>query len=247
MTKAIWNGPKDLQRLRVAIADLHHDPHNPRKHGARNLEAIKASFFQFGQLRPIVVQRSTMRVVAGNGQMRAAAELGWTHIAALVADLTDAQARAFSVADNRTAELAEWDQDNLAAILRDPALDDLLGATGFNQAELERLMDRAEADLAGVVVPPDPATVSAPRTRDDVDDDQDDDEEDEQADETDASEDAPRAGFIAMLRDMVERIDAGAQPAELRDHLVHLLGGFGVTIPTTKKGNGRGRRKATVR
>lgn len=244
--KTIWNGPKDLQRLRVAIADLHHDPHNPRKHGARNLESIKASFFQFGQLRPIVVQRSTMRVVAGNGQMRAAAELGWTHIAALVADLTDAQARAFSVADNRTAELAEWDQDNLAAILRDPALDDLLGATGFNQAELERLMDRAEADLAGVVATPDPVTVSAPRTRDDVEDE---DQDDEEA-EDDANEETvryPREGFISMLRDMVERIDAGAQPAELRDHLVHLLGGFGVTIPTTKKGNGRGRRKATVR
>lgn len=244
--KTIWNGPKDLQRLRVAIADLHHDPHNPRKHGARNIESIKASFFQFGQLRPIVVQRSTMRVVAGNGQMRAAAELGWTHIAALVADLTDAQARAFSVADNRTAELAEWDQDNLAAILRDPALDELLGATGFNAAELERLMDRAEADLAGVVAAPDPATVSAPRTRDDVDEDQDNDDDEDAAD-TNASEVGLREGFISMLRDMVERIDAGAQPAELRDHLVHLLGGFGVTIPTTKKGNGRGRRKATVR
>lgn len=172
-TARVWHGAPQLEQALVAVSELKLDPANPRRHGDRNLEAIRASLFQFGQLRPIVVQRSTMQVVAGNGTMRAAQMLGWTHVAATVTAMSDAEARAFSVADNRTAELAEWDPDQLAAALSDPSLDDLLGATGFTQAEIDKLL----GDDASGLPPQRPENIreNIPRSTPD-DDEQDEDE-----------------------------------------------------------------------
>jgi DNA modification methylase len=152
---AIWAGPDSLRAMLHPFEALHQDPRNPRKHDDRNLEAIRASLFQFGQLRPIVVQRSTMQVVAGNGTLQAARLAGWTHVAALVADMSDSQARAFAIADNRTAELAAWDAENLAAALADPELDELLGSTGFSADEIEKLIGET---AGGLHVEPDQAT-----------------------------------------------------------------------------------------
>jgi len=90
------------------------DPRNARKHGRRNLDAIKASLAEFGQRRPLVVDID-MTVIAGNGTLEAARDLGWSEIDVTVvpADWTPEQARAYALADNRTAELATWDEDVL--------------------------------------------------------------------------------------------------------------------------------------
>ncbi|MFY9341214.1 MAG: ParB/Srx family N-terminal domain-containing protein [Planctomycetota bacterium] len=123
-----------LRRLAVPISSLKPDPANPRKHSEKNLAAIKASLTKFGQRKPIVVQKAGMIVRAGNGTMMAAKALGWTEIAAVIIDDDDATARQFAVADNRAAELAEWDQDILTLeraefpdldVLFDDPLDDL--------------------------------------------------------------------------------------------------------------------------
>jgi DNA modification methylase len=94
------------------------DPGNARKHGHRNLEAIKASLAQFGQRRPLVVA-SDMTVIAGNGTLEAARDLGWSEIDVTVVppDWTREQAKAYALADNRTAELASWDEDVLLETL----------------------------------------------------------------------------------------------------------------------------------
>jgi hypothetical protein len=104
---------KQLEHLAVSIDQLHHDPSNARKHGQKNLEAIKASLHKFGQRKPIIVQKDGMVVRAGNGTLAAAKELGWKQIAAVVLDDDNATASQFAIADNRTAELAEWDEDIL--------------------------------------------------------------------------------------------------------------------------------------
>jgi len=90
------------------------DPRNARKHGRRNLDAIKASLAEFGQRRPLVVGFD-MTVIAGNGTLEAARDLGWSEIDVTVvpADWTPEQARAYALADNRTSELATWDEDVL--------------------------------------------------------------------------------------------------------------------------------------
>jgi len=101
----------------VNIDDLDLDPRNARKHDTKNLKAIADSLELFGQRKPIVVWGRT--VVAGNGTMVAARSLGWTEISvARVPDDWNAdQVKAYALADNRSAELAEWDEQVLAVQL----------------------------------------------------------------------------------------------------------------------------------
>jgi ParB-like chromosome segregation protein Spo0J len=58
-----------LSIRRVPLTELHADAANARTHGDKNLEAIRASLLQFGQAEPLVVQKSTGRVVGGNGRL----------------------------------------------------------------------------------------------------------------------------------------------------------------------------------
>ena len=128
----------------IAVSELSLDPSNVRKHSRRNLDAIKASLRKFGQQKPIVVDAKGI-VLAGNGTLTAAKELGWTEIQATRTELAGVEATAFAIADNRTAELAQWD-DNL-----DDVLKSLLGAgqdledLGFSESELAKI----SSDLVG--------------------------------------------------------------------------------------------------
>ncbi len=119
----------------LPIASLSPDPANARKHGDRNLEQITASLRRFGQQKPIVVDATNV-VRAGNGTLAAARALGWETIAAVRSDLAGADLSAYAIADNRTAELAEWDAEMLAATLADPAVGDV----GFTAAELDEIV-----------------------------------------------------------------------------------------------------------
>ena len=101
----------------IAVAELSLDPSNVRKHSRRNLDAIKASLRKFGQQKPIVVDAKGI-VLAGNGTLIAAQELGWTEIQIVRTELAGVEATAFAIADNRTAELAEWEEDKLNAVLK---------------------------------------------------------------------------------------------------------------------------------
>ena len=100
--------------MKIQITELSLDPKNARKHSQRNLEAIAASLNKFGQRKPIVVHRGV--VLAGNGTLEAAKSLGWTEIdvAEVPEDWDNDTAKAYALADNRTAELAEWDESELA-------------------------------------------------------------------------------------------------------------------------------------
>ena len=101
----------------IAVAEHSLDPSNVRKHSRRNLDAIKASLRKFGQQKPIVVDAKGI-VLAGNGTLTAAQELGWTEIQIVRTELAGVEATAFAIADNRTAELAEWEEDKLNAVLK---------------------------------------------------------------------------------------------------------------------------------
>ena len=97
----------------VPIADLLTDENNARLHSERNIEVIANSLEKFGQRKPIVVQHG--KVLAGNGTLEAAKSLGWSEITITeVPDNWDSDtAKAYAIADNRTAELAEWNEDVL--------------------------------------------------------------------------------------------------------------------------------------
>jgi hypothetical protein len=120
----------------VAIDSLSADPANARKHGPRNLETIAASLRRFGQQKPIVIDSHGV-VRAGNGQLAAAKALGWTEIRVVRSDLPPTELTAFAIADNRTAELAEWDAEVLAGLLSNPELGDV----GFTDDEMKGFAD----------------------------------------------------------------------------------------------------------
>ena len=117
---------------RRKISELKNDPANARKHSPRNLKAIRDSLDVFGQQKPIVIDSRGV-VIAGNGTLEAARELGWDEITVAVTDLDPAHAQAFGIADNRTAELAEWDTDVLGQLLEgmDSDLADILSFDDF--------------------------------------------------------------------------------------------------------------------
>lgn len=135
-----------LRGLAIPVKDLTLDPANARKHSERNLQAITQSLKRFGQRQPIVVQKQGMIVRAGNGRVMAAKELGWEHVAAVVVDEANIDAVAYAIADNRTAELAEWDDTALAAVLDELRNADMLDDVGYSSKELDRLLDDIAKD-----------------------------------------------------------------------------------------------------
>jgi hypothetical protein len=108
----------ELKPLLRPVAELHVDPRNARTHPERSLEALKTSLLQYGQQKPIVVAKDGT-VIAGNGTLSAALALGWKKIAAVTFKGSEEQARAFAIADNRTAELSLWDEEALMETLKE--------------------------------------------------------------------------------------------------------------------------------
>ena len=139
MSKSKTTAAPALTYERVRVDSLSEDPANVRIHPERNLEAIKASLRASGQQKPIVVDRRGI-VIAGNGTLRAARALGWEEIDIVRSNLEGPAAVAFSIADNRTAELAEWDVENLPKILAELGEEAAMDA-GFSQAELAAMLD----------------------------------------------------------------------------------------------------------
>jgi DNA modification methylase len=129
-----------LRALVVPINSVELHPRNPR---LGDVAAVAASLARFRQVKPIVVQRSTGYVIAGNHVLRAALSLGWTEIAANVQGLDDADAMALMLADNRTADLGGYDDTLLAAILAEQQAEDNLAATGYDADAIAALIAQA--------------------------------------------------------------------------------------------------------
>ena len=127
----------------VPIDSVSFDPANVRRHPERNLATIKASLLRFGQQKPIVVDAAGV-VRAGNGTLAAAKALGWKEIRIVRSSLAGSEATAYAIADNRTAELAEWDDDALAQTLAalQTSDEEAFAATGFLEQEVRALTDR---------------------------------------------------------------------------------------------------------
>lgn len=94
------------------IGELKPYENNPR-HNDMAVDAVAASIQQFGFKNPVIIDKDGV-IVAGHTRYKAAKKLGITDIPCISADdLSDEQIKAFRLADNKTAELAEWDEDLL--------------------------------------------------------------------------------------------------------------------------------------
>lgn len=143
--------PVKLKVEKRSIASLVADPENARIHDEVNINAIMGSLKTFGLQKPIVVSDAGV-VIAGNGTLAAARALGWTEIDAVVTDLSGDEARAFALADNRTAELAKWDELILGKTLSDLMDNGFdLPSIGFDAAFLPEVSTPAHVDVSDVM------------------------------------------------------------------------------------------------
>lgn len=150
-----------LTSLAMPIESLVPLEGNPRK---GDVDAIMASYDEFGQVKPIVVRPNddgTATVIAGNHQTEAARRLGWTHIAAVPMNTDDKRALAFALAENRTMELGHTDpvllHDAIISVLDDYS--ETFVALGWDDFQLAAMDERAtyliesEASPTGYVPP----------------------------------------------------------------------------------------------
>ena len=129
---------KNIEHLAVPLSELIHLENNPRK---GNIDAIVASYKEFGQVKPIVIKDNkdgTSTIIAGNHQYEAAKKLGWDKIACVKFEGDTESAIAYALADNRTNELGTTDSNMLFELLGEVGeqYDTLIDALGWDQFDL---------------------------------------------------------------------------------------------------------------
>jgi len=118
----------------VPIDDLVPDSHNARR---GDVAAIAESLDEFGQHRPVVAQRGTNKIIAGNHLVRAARALGWDTVSVYWVDDSDDKALRRSLADNAAGDRAQWDDVQLAELLAQTG-----AVPGFSQDDVTKLLDK---------------------------------------------------------------------------------------------------------
>jgi hypothetical protein len=159
----IWIG-QGLSKLEIKYVspnDLRPYAGNARAHSKKQIRQIADSIERFGFANAILVSANG-EVVAGHGRLAAAKLLNLPRVPVVVlADMTEADRRAYVIADNRLAELAGWDRDILAIelqFLQDVKFDDL-EVTGFSLGEIDLILDEASEKSSEEPGPDDEAPV----------------------------------------------------------------------------------------
>lgn len=115
---------------------------NARTHSAEQISKLRSSLREFGFINPIIIDRD-FGVIAGHGRLVAAQKEGIAEVPCVFADhLTEAQKKAYIIADNRMAEDAGWDEELLRIEIESLQAEDFdISLTGFDDAELSSLFD----------------------------------------------------------------------------------------------------------
>lgn len=147
----------------LPIGLLKPDARNPRQHPDRQIRQIARSIQSFGFNVPILIDPEN-RIVGGHGRLWACQHLGWSDVPIIrLSHLTEPEARAFAIADNRLTDTSTWDDRMLGEILSDLAKMDLdfsIEATGFTMPEIDlriealSVEDRSAADSTDVIPAP---------------------------------------------------------------------------------------------
>ena len=127
----------------VPLAELRPYENNAKQHTDEQVEAVRASIVEFGFRSPIVAWHDSdgvAYIVAGHARARAAQSIGMDEVPVVFCDdLTDAQRRALTLADNQTTMMTGWDADALACELDVLAGEVDMAAFGFDLGELAEL------------------------------------------------------------------------------------------------------------
>lgn len=130
----------------ISVAQLIPYQNNARTHSKEQINKLRSSIREFGFVNPVIIDRE-YNIIAGHGRIAAAREEGITEVPCVFVDhLTEAQKKAYILADNRMALDAGWDENMLRVELE--ALEEMgydLGLTGFDDKELAALFPAEEA------------------------------------------------------------------------------------------------------
>lgn len=129
----------------VSIQKLVPYVNNARTHSAAQITKLRSSLREFGFVNPIIVDRD-YSVIAGHGRLMAAKEEGFTEVPCVFVDhLTEAQKKAYIIADNRYAEDAGWDEELLRLEIESlQGMEFDVDLLGFEPAELNKLLSDAD-------------------------------------------------------------------------------------------------------
>ena len=138
----------------MSVDSLAAHPLNPRVHGRQQVMAIARSIETFGFTAPILIDGMN-RIVAGHGRLEAAKRLGLESVPVIrLEHLTDTQAKAYMLADNKLTDRSSWDDRKVAIVLKELseiALDFEIDATGFEAPEIDlhiQSLESSDADAA---------------------------------------------------------------------------------------------------
>ncbi|MEC7291558.1 MAG: ParB/Srx family N-terminal domain-containing protein, partial [Pseudomonadota bacterium] len=135
---------RDLAVTLVRLEKLQPYSRNSRTHSKMQIGQIAESIKAFGWTNPLLIDPAGS-IIAGHGRYEAAKLLGLTEVPAIsIADLTEAQRRAYIIADNKLAENAGWDRDLLSLELGELELEASefsIDVLGFETAELDIILN----------------------------------------------------------------------------------------------------------
>lgn len=124
----------------IEISKLKPWEDNPRLND-HAVEAVAKSIRAFGFNAPILCDQN-FTIIAGHTRWKAAARLGMSAVPVIVLQMTESQRKAFSVADNKTAEIADWDFPKLQELLKELQAQEVdLASLGYSNAELRALLE----------------------------------------------------------------------------------------------------------
>ena len=120
----------------VAISKLIPYVNNARTHNTQQINKLRSSLREFGFINPVIIDRE-FNVIAGHGRIMAAKEEGINEVPCVFVDyLTEAQKKAYIIADNRMAMDAGWDEELLKVEIEALQAEDFdLSLTGFDEKE----------------------------------------------------------------------------------------------------------------
>jgi len=126
--------------VKVALNELQPYPNNPRK---GNVKLIAESLNEYGQYKPITVNKATGQILVGNHTYAAAKELGWKEIAVTYIEVDEETAAKIVLIDNRATDLSEYDNNALLELLE--RLNNL-EHTGYGDEEFDDVLAKLEEE-----------------------------------------------------------------------------------------------------
>lgn len=147
-----------MQIEQVNTSDLMSAEHNTRTHSQEQVQQIAASIREFGFCNPVLID-SKNEIIAGHGRVMGAKLLGLAQVPCIrLSNLTDAQKRAYCIADNRIAMNGGWDQSKLEGELKHlESLEIDLSVLGFDEEELKHALgEEDEVKLKPLTILPPP-------------------------------------------------------------------------------------------